>query len=157
MQHDPVLKKLYFDLLTPSRGLGCGRGRGLLAKYFLPCCCISDSLKFDMQHDHVLKKLNFDLLTPTRGRELGWGLGAKYFLPCFRIRDSLSFDMQHYLVLKKLNFDLLTPQPKSTKWVRHRPWIGNCVGYISYLMSPCLHAKFSKKKYNLLLLRTLNI
>ena len=33
----------------------------------LPCCCIRDSLYFDMKHDHVLKKLNFNLLTPRVG------------------------------------------------------------------------------------------
>ena len=64
MQHDHVLKKLNFDLLTTSLGSGVG---GLRAKYLLPCCCIRDSLYFDMQHDHVLKKLNFDLLTPSLG------------------------------------------------------------------------------------------
>ena len=47
-----------FDL-TPSVG-----GRSLRVKYSLACCCICDSLKFDMQHDHVLKKLNFDLFNP---------------------------------------------------------------------------------------------
>ena len=41
-----------------------GVSRALQAKYFLPWCCIHDSLKFDMQNDHVLKKLNFDVLTP---------------------------------------------------------------------------------------------
>ena len=65
MQHDNVLKKMNFYLLTPSpRVVG---ERGLRAKYLLPCCCIDDSLYFDMQHDHVLKKLNFDLLTPRSG------------------------------------------------------------------------------------------
>ena len=34
------------------------------AKYLLPCCCILDSLLFDMQHEIVLKKINFDILTP---------------------------------------------------------------------------------------------
>ena len=28
---------------------------GLRAKYLLPCCCICDSLEFDMCHDHILK------------------------------------------------------------------------------------------------------
>ena len=60
-------------------------------KYFLPCCCISDSLQFDMQHDHVLKKWNFDLFTSTPGdgggREWVRSLGAKYLLPCFCILD----------------------------------------------------------------------
>ena len=44
---------------------------GLWAKYLLPCCCISDSILFDMQHDNVLKKLNFELLTPPPGSEGG--------------------------------------------------------------------------------------
>ena len=34
----------------------------------LPCCCIRDSLKFDMRHDHILTKLNFDLLIPPPSR-----------------------------------------------------------------------------------------
>ena len=51
------------DLLTPSVGRG-----GLRAKYLLSCCCIRDSLSFDLQQDHVLKKLNFDLQ--------GWGGGG---------------------------------------------------------------------------------
>ena len=39
MQHDHVLKKLNFDLLTPSpRVVGEG---GLQAKHFLPCFCNS--------------------------------------------------------------------------------------------------------------------
>ena len=59
----------------PRVGGGCERvaGRGLRAKYLLPCFCSLDSLKFDMQHDHVLKKLNFDLLNPSRG---SWGRGV---------------------------------------------------------------------------------
>ena len=39
-------------------------GGGLREKYLLPCCCIRDSLQFDMQDDHVLKKLNFNRLIP---------------------------------------------------------------------------------------------
>ena len=41
MQHDHVLEKLNFDLLTPSLGWGLG---GLQAKYLLPYCCICDTL-----------------------------------------------------------------------------------------------------------------
>ena len=51
MQHDNVLKKFNFNLLTP-RALG-----GLWGKYLLPFGCICDSIEVDMQHDHVLKKL----------------------------------------------------------------------------------------------------
>ena len=64
MQHDHVLKKLKFDPNPRVRGL-----RGLQAKYLRSCCCIPDSLYFDMQHDIVLKKFNFDLLTPSPGQE----------------------------------------------------------------------------------------
>ena len=49
-----------------------GLGENLRAKYLLPCCCIHDSLKFDMQHDHALKILNFDL-TPGSGVGGSWG------------------------------------------------------------------------------------
>ena len=43
------------------------------AKYFLPCCCIRDSLYFDMHRDHILKKLNLNLLTlsPESGMTVG--------------------------------------------------------------------------------------
>ena len=47
MQHDHVLKKLNFDILTLPKGWGGGGrgggGGGLQAKYLLPCC-IHDSL-----------------------------------------------------------------------------------------------------------------
>ena len=44
MQHDHVLKKLNFDLLTPYQGSGGGGGGGeaverLRANYLLHCCC----------------------------------------------------------------------------------------------------------------------
>ena len=51
-------------------------GGGVQAKYLLPCCCIRDSLTFDIvQHDVVLKKRNFDLLNPRVRR----GLRPKIF------------------------------------------------------------------------------
>ena len=103
MQHDHVLKKLNFDLLTSSQGRGGGYGRGICGQnicYHVAALVILFNLICNMTH--VLKKLNFDLLTPTPGsgcvcvcggggggRELGRGLGAKYLLPCFCIRDSL--------------------------------------------------------------------
>ena len=40
MQHDHILKKGNFDLLTQTGWWG----DGLRAKYFIPCGCISDSL-----------------------------------------------------------------------------------------------------------------
>ena len=54
MQHDHVLKRLNFDLLIPSPGLGGGGGGGVLrAKYLLPCyhvaaCVISFNLICNM-------------------------------------------------------------------------------------------------------------
>ena len=57
MQHDHVLKKLNFDLLIDPRVVV--GSRDLWAKYLLPCCCILDSLLFDMQHVRVLKRVEF--------------------------------------------------------------------------------------------------
>ena len=62
MQHDHVLNKLTFYLLTASPG------SGLLPKYLLPCSTFHDSNKFDMQHDHVLRKINFGLWTLSQGK-----------------------------------------------------------------------------------------
>ena len=86
--------------------------RGLLAKYLLVCCCICDSLIFDMQHDHFLKMLKFDLLTPPQGQggKLEGCLSTKNMLPCCCFYNSFKLDMQHdHVVEKKLNFDLLDP------------------------------------------------
>ena len=76
MQHDIVLKKLNFDLLTRQvRGLG-EQNIGYHVATF------RDSIDSDMQHDHVLKKFNFDLSTPyPRVVGRGW-LKAKNVLPC---------------------------------------------------------------------------
>ena len=49
------LKKLNFDQLSPPLGLGGWGGGELRAKYLLPCCCISDSVQFDM-HMTMLSK-----------------------------------------------------------------------------------------------------
>ena len=73
MQHDHVLKKLYLELLTPRVMWGGGGGGGLRPKYLLPCCCIRDSIQFDMQYDIVQKKLNFDQWTPPLGSGVGGG------------------------------------------------------------------------------------
>ena len=67
MQHDHVLKKLHFVLLTPSPGSGGGGGgevRGMRQNINYHSC-IRVSLQFDMQHDCVLKKLNLELLIPS--------------------------------------------------------------------------------------------
>ena len=53
--NDRLLKKLNFD---PRVG-GGGGVRGLWTKYLLLCCCICDSIEFNIQHDHVQKKVNF--------------------------------------------------------------------------------------------------
>ena len=65
--------------------------KGLEDKHLVPCCCIRDSLLFDMQHDHVLKQWNLDLLTPSPGSER-LGEGGKVFatmLLCFVIPFNL--------------------------------------------------------------------
>ena len=85
----------------------------------LPCCCIPDSLLFDIQREHVLRKLNFDTTHRVEGAGGGGGkrgLLAKYLLVCCCICDLLKFDMQHDHVLKMLKFDLLTPPPGSWGW-----------------------------------------
>ena len=84
LQHDHVLKKLRFDLYTPTPG--SGDGGGLQEKCLRPSFCIPDSLKFDMQHEIVLKKLNFDLLAP----RVSVGVLAKYLLPCAKFRDCIN-------------------------------------------------------------------
>ena len=102
MQHDHVLKKWNINLLTPTPG---SEGVCLQAKYLRPCCCIRDSLLFDMQHDIVLKKLNFDLLNARVG---GGGVCRQNI--CYHVstfRDSNKFDMQHDHPLNKLNYDIL--------------------------------------------------
>ena len=74
MQHDHVLKKLKFDLLTLRSGVGVCEQNSC---YHVATFC--DSNIFDMQHDHVLKKWNFDLLilrSCGRGESVG-----KYLLP----------------------------------------------------------------------------
>ena len=63
--------KLYFDLLTPTPRSG-GGGGGLQAKYLVPCCCIRDSLFFDMLHDHVLKKLKLTFWPQPQGQLSGY-------------------------------------------------------------------------------------
>ena len=75
MQHDNVLKKLNFNLLTP-RALGGGVLRG---KNLLPCFRIHDSIQFGMQSDHILEKLNFDLSTPESGDGGEQGSAGKIF------------------------------------------------------------------------------
>ena len=63
MQHDHVLKKLSFDLLTRS-GASVGVCGGICGqKNCYHVAAFRDSILFDMQHDHVLKKMNFDLLS----------------------------------------------------------------------------------------------
>ena len=60
MQHDHVMKKLKFVLLTQPPGSGGREGRGLQAKSkLLPCCCIRNYIKFDIQHKYVFEKVEF--------------------------------------------------------------------------------------------------
>ena len=53
--HGALCSILFNFICNLTRGGGC-----LRVKYLLQCCCICDSLLFDMQHDHVLNKLTFD-------------------------------------------------------------------------------------------------
>ena len=84
MQHDNVLKKFYFNLLTP-RALGGLRGE-IFATMWL-------HLWFHLSWYATwpcFEKVNFDILTPPQGRlGVGEGLQAKYMLPRFRIHDSI--------------------------------------------------------------------
>ena len=76
MQHDHVLKKLNFDLLTPSpRVVGEGVCRQNIC---LHVAAFRDSSKFNMQHDYVLKKLNFIMWTLSEWREVGGSTGKMF-------------------------------------------------------------------------------
>ena len=60
MQYDHILIMITFGLLIHPQGLGSA------GKIFANiCCCIHDSLQFDMQHGHVLDKFNFVLKNPS--------------------------------------------------------------------------------------------
>ena len=63
MQHDHVLKKLNFDLLTPSPGSSGGGGgmKGVCMQTIYYHVAAFVILLFGMQHEHFLNKLNFDL------------------------------------------------------------------------------------------------
>ena len=96
MQHDDVLKKSNFDLLTPSQGSGGGGGGGgwgwggcgqnicyYVASFGILFNLISNMAMF-------LKKLNFVLLTPTAGSKgLGRGVSANICYDAAASGDSL--------------------------------------------------------------------
>ena len=64
MQHDHVLKKLKFDLLTPSPGSENWGPVGVSGQNIcFHAAAFRESLLLGMQHNHVLEKLKFDLLT----------------------------------------------------------------------------------------------
>ena len=129
MKHYHVLKKLNLD---PYHRVP-GGVRGLSAKYLLVCCCIFDSLKFDMQHDHVLKMLKFDLLTPPPG---SWGevggvsVGKKicYHVAAFIIPLNLICKMT--MLWRNLNFDLLDI-PQVSGW-------GGGLGFVGQIFATML-------------------
>ena len=78
------MKKLNFDLLTPTAGSWEGGGDGAAGKtQLLAFCYIRDSLQINIQHDHALKKLNFDLLTPPP--ESGGGVVVCWQNICYRV------------------------------------------------------------------------
>ena len=57
-----IFKKKTVWPLTPPQGSSlCVR-----SDYVLACCCIRDSISFDLQHDHFLKRLQFDLWSHPR-------------------------------------------------------------------------------------------
>ena len=95
MQHNHVLKKLYFNLLAPSPKVVGDGGEGGSAGHV---AAFRDSLKFEIQHDHVMKKLNFDLLTPRVSKDKGKGGRVCRQNICYHVAtfcDSNKFDMQH--------------------------------------------------------------
>ena len=78
MQHDHVLKKINFDLLTLTLGMGGGGVFGQNMCYHVAAFMIPFNL-ICMQHDHLLNKLIFDLLTPSPRVVGGWGSACKIF------------------------------------------------------------------------------
>ena len=76
MQHDHVLKKCSFDILTQwVRGGSAGKIFATVLLHFLiPFNLINFAI---LQRDHVLKKLIFDLFTPSQGFGRGRGSAGK--------------------------------------------------------------------------------
>ena len=85
MQHDQVLKKYNFDLLTPSQGLGEVYGLNIFYHVDALACNMTMFCKI------VFRPLNPNPRVRIVSMELGRGLGAKYLLPCFCIRDLFPF------------------------------------------------------------------
>ena len=58
----PCSEKVEFWPFDPQGrgGVAMWGGGVLRTKNLLPCCCICETLYYDMQHDHVLKKFIFD-------------------------------------------------------------------------------------------------
>ena len=65
MQHDHVLKKLNFDLLTQSVRLWGVYGQNIC--YHVAAFVTLFNLICTMTNHHIMKELNFDLLTPSPG------------------------------------------------------------------------------------------
>ena len=86
MQHDHVMIKLNFDLLTPR--VVCVRGVCWQNVCYHVASFRDSIFKFDMQHLQVLKKLNFDLLTPSPGIGVG-GQNIRYHVAAFVIPFNL--------------------------------------------------------------------
>ena len=84
------LKKLNFDFLTQTQG----RRDGVCGKICILCCCLCDSLKFDMQYDHVLKKVEFWPFEPTHRVVRGvCGQNICYHVAAFAIPINLICNM----------------------------------------------------------------
>ena len=108
MQHDHVLEKLNFDLLTPSPGSG-GGGRGLRTKYLLPCCFI---LWFSLNWYAIWpcsEKVEFWPISPLPRVEAVCGQSICYLAAAFVIFFNLICSMT--IFWKKMTLDLPDPIP----------------------------------------------
>ena len=105
MQQDHVLKKVEFWKFDPQ---GWKEG-GLREKYLLPCCCIHDSLQFDMNMTLSWKSWFLTYWPHPQG---WWGrLQSKYLLPCCFILWLPSIWYATWPCSKKLSSDLLNSSP----------------------------------------------
>ena len=143
MQHDHVLKKLKFDILTPSPG-SVREGVGFCGQNIYYHCAAFVIL-YLICNRPCSEKVEFWPFDPIpRVRRL-WGGGGSAGKIFATILLHSWFSLIWYAlwnVLKKLNFNLLIPSPKATQGVRHRHSIENHGWYVSYLLYLCLNAKF---------------
>ena len=154
MQHDHVLKKLNFDLLTPYPGEGGGGGGGVCRQnifYHVAAFLIPFNLICNITVFWKSWILTFWLQPGGPGMEAGGGGGGGkgvcwqnicHHAAAFVIPFNLICNMT---VFWKSWILTLIPLPKSTQGVRYRPSVENHVWYVSYLFYLCLHSKFQLK------------